>query len=202
MPNRCLRASTCAGGTLYAWRTSKWKLINAPGPSCSTWRPTRRSSTTAPPPTCRASRRSGARCARRCAFRPPMPRPRWTRKRPSGCGRSATWVAAPFSPDTASSQRDPKDALPVVFHLERGMEFARSDPETAVHKLTEVLNLPRHYPWRPAHRFSKLPPVLPVVLYNGEPRWTAAEDVKDLIEEVPGGLAKYRPTVRYLLLFG
>ena len=47
---------------------------------------------------------------------------------------------------------------------------------------------------------SKLPPVLPVVLYNGEPRWTAAEDVKDLIEEVPGGLSKYRPAVRYLLL--
>ena len=47
---------------------------------------------------------------------------------------------------------------------------------------------------------GRLPPVLPVVLYNGEPRWTAAEDINDLIEKVPGGLAKYRPTVRYLLL--
>ncbi len=41
---------------------------------------------------------------------------------------------------------------------------------------------------------GKLPPVLPMVLYNGEPRWTAAEDTNDLIEKAPGGLAKYRPT--------
>lgn len=47
---------------------------------------------------------------------------------------------------------------------------------------------------------GKLPPVLPVVLYNGDPRWTAAKDILELIEEVPGGLAKYRPTVRFLLL--
>lgn len=34
----------------------------------------------------------------------------------------------------------------------------------------------------------KLPPVLPVVLYNGKPRWTAAEEIADLIHAVPGGL--------------
>jgi len=47
---------------------------------------------------------------------------------------------------------------------------------------------------------GRLPPVLPLVLYNGEPRWTAALTIEELIEEVPGGLAKYRPTFRYLLL--
>ena len=45
-----------------------------------------------------------------------------------------------------------------------------------------------------------LPPVLPLVLYNGEGRWTAAQDVADLVEAVPGGLERYRPQLRYLLL--
>ena len=47
---------------------------------------------------------------------------------------------------------------------------------------------------------GKLPPVLPLVLYNGKQRWTAPREVADLIEEVPGGLAAYRPSLRYLLL--
>ena len=46
---------------------------------------------------------------------------------------------------------------------------------------------------------GKLPPVFPVVLYNGEPSWRAAQDVAELIEEVPGLMA-YRPHLRYLLL--
>ncbi len=47
---------------------------------------------------------------------------------------------------------------------------------------------------------GKLPPVLPVVLYNGEERWTAAQNVAELVEKVPGGLEHYRPELRYLLL--
>ncbi len=31
---------------------------------------------------------------------------------------------------------------------------------------------------------AKLPPVLPVVLYNGQPRWSASLDINDLIEEL------------------
>ncbi len=34
---------------------------------------------------------------------------------------------------------------------------------------------------------GKLPPVLPVVLYNGETRWSAAQNVAELVEQVPGG---------------
>ncbi len=45
-----------------------------------------------------------------------------------------------------------------------------------------------------------LPPVFPVVLYNGDPRWTAPREVADLVAQVPGGLAAYRPQLRYLLL--
>ncbi len=46
----------------------------------------------------------------------------------------------------------------------------------------------------------KLPPVLPVVLYNGKPRWTAATEVADLIAAAPSGLDRYRPRLSYLLL--
>jgi predicted transposase YdaD len=45
-----------------------------------------------------------------------------------------------------------------------------------------------------------LPPVLPIVLYNGERRWQAAVEVSDLIEPPPAGLAAYAPQMRYLLL--
>ena len=45
-----------------------------------------------------------------------------------------------------------------------------------------------------------LPPVLPVVLYNGDRKWTAARDVAELVESVPGGLDHYRPHIRYFLL--
>ena len=47
---------------------------------------------------------------------------------------------------------------------------------------------------------GKLPPVLPVVLYNGEERWRAAQNVNELVERVPGGLERYRPELSYLLL--
>jgi predicted transposase/invertase (TIGR01784 family) len=47
---------------------------------------------------------------------------------------------------------------------------------------------------------GKLPPVLPVVLYNGEERWRAAHNVSELVERVPGGLERYRPELSYLLL--
>lgn len=47
---------------------------------------------------------------------------------------------------------------------------------------------------------GKLPPVLPLVLYNGEKRWKAAQNVGQLIERIPGGLEQYRPELHYLLL--
>ncbi len=47
---------------------------------------------------------------------------------------------------------------------------------------------------------GKLPPVLPLVLYNGQKKWNAATSIAELIQEVSGGLAKYRPDFQYLLL--
>ncbi|MFZ4625017.1 MAG: Rpn family recombination-promoting nuclease/putative transposase [Rhodoferax sp.] len=45
-----------------------------------------------------------------------------------------------------------------------------------------------------------LPPVLPIVLYNGKPRWRAALNISQLIEAPPGRLRDYTPQLKYLLL--
>ena len=47
---------------------------------------------------------------------------------------------------------------------------------------------------------GRLPPVLPIVLYNGSQRWTAARDVFDLIPPVPGLVEQFKPRVKYLLV--
>ncbi|GAB6042894.1 Rpn family recombination-promoting nuclease/putative transposase [Endothiovibrio diazotrophicus] len=47
---------------------------------------------------------------------------------------------------------------------------------------------------------DRLPPVLPLVLYNGRPRWSAPLEIGELIEPVPGGLEAYRPAFRHLVL--
>lgn len=54
--------------------------------------------------------------------------------------------------------------------------------------------------WRELAPGGRLPPVAPIVLYNGLPRWQAAVDVAELVAVGPGGLAVYRPQVRYLLI--
>lgn len=47
---------------------------------------------------------------------------------------------------------------------------------------------------------GKLPPVLPIVLYNGETHWNAALDIGELVETMNGGLERYCPQLHYLLL--
>jgi len=47
---------------------------------------------------------------------------------------------------------------------------------------------------------QQLPPVFPLVLYNGTGRWTAARDIAELIVPLPGALARYRPQQRYHLI--
>ena len=44
------------------------------------------------------------------------------------------------------------------------------------------------------------PPVLPVVLYNGDTPWTAALEMRDLIADVPAALSPSQPSQRSLLL--
>ena len=45
-----------------------------------------------------------------------------------------------------------------------------------------------------------LPPVIPIVLYNGRRPWTAAQELGALVQEGPGGLRAYCPHLTYLLL--
>ena len=47
---------------------------------------------------------------------------------------------------------------------------------------------------------DKLPPVFPIVLYNGARPWQAPVDLDPLIHPAPAGWEGYRPHVRYLLL--
>jgi predicted transposase/invertase (TIGR01784 family) len=47
---------------------------------------------------------------------------------------------------------------------------------------------------------GKLPAVFPVVLYNGRAPWGSPVEVAELIEALPGGLARYRPQLSYFLL--
>jgi hypothetical protein len=47
---------------------------------------------------------------------------------------------------------------------------------------------------------GRLPPILPIVLYNGQPAWNAPRDAADCFHAPPDGLEAYRPSLRYLLL--
>ncbi len=47
---------------------------------------------------------------------------------------------------------------------------------------------------------DRLPPVLPIVLYNGGKAWTAARSTAELLPPVGGPLGDYQPRQRYFLL--
>jgi predicted transposase YdaD len=47
---------------------------------------------------------------------------------------------------------------------------------------------------------GKLPPVLPIVLYNGARRWRSPVVLDELIQRGPRALAPYQPQMRYLLI--
>jgi hypothetical protein len=49
-------------------------------------------------------------------------------------------------------------------------------------------------------KHDQLPPVLPIVIYNGEPRWDGPAQLRALIAEVPPGLEKYLPQLHCLIL--
>ena len=47
---------------------------------------------------------------------------------------------------------------------------------------------------------GRLPPVLPIVLYNGAYRWTMPVQIRELIEPVSGGLDTYIPCFEYIVV--
>ena len=50
------------------------------------------------------------------------------------------------------------------------------------------------------HDGATLPPVLPVVIYNGGKPWSAAQDVAELLPPLSGPLSRYQPRQSYFLL--
>ena len=48
--------------------------------------------------------------------------------------------------------------------------------------------------------YLRLPPVLPLVVYNGVPRWSASMDLAELLMEAPAELAPFQPSQRYVLI--
>lgn len=46
---------------------------------------------------------------------------------------------------------------------------------------------------------NPLPPILPLVLYNGSAAWTTPTDISEMVAQVPG-LEAFRPSLRYLLI--
>ena len=75
------------------------------------------------------------------------------------------------------------------------------DPFMAVRLLVYVgllyQDLIRRQEVKPGH---PLPPVLPIVLYNGGKTWTAPTDLAALLPRVPGLVANYLPQLQYLLI--
>jgi Putative transposase, YhgA-like len=47
---------------------------------------------------------------------------------------------------------------------------------------------------------GRLPPILPIVLYNGSQKWTAATNISELIPVVPGLVSQFSPALQYLLI--
>lgn len=81
------------------------------------------------------------------------------------------------------------------------LEFQSTvEPDMAVRILTYVGLLYQDVIKVTRSRSSRLPPVLPIVLYNGSARWSAAQELTPLIQQGPHALERYQPQMRYLLI--
>ena len=80
------------------------------------------------------------------------------------------------------------------------LEFqSEPDPWMALRMLVYVGLLAQDLVKRGELAQGQLPPILPLVLYNGLPEWNAARDVNDLFAPSPRGLEAYRPRMFYHL---
>lgn len=82
------------------------------------------------------------------------------------------------------------------------LEFqSRNDHWMALRLMTYIgllyQNLIAHQQLDPGNR---LPSIFPIVIYNGERRWTAPLDLSQLITPPSGSLSTYSPQLRYFLL--
>jgi predicted transposase YdaD len=80
------------------------------------------------------------------------------------------------------------------------LEFqSEPDPWMALRMLVYVGLLAQDLVRRDELAQGQLPPILPLVLYNGLPEWHAARDVEALFAPSPRGLEAYRPRLAYHL---
>lgn len=81
------------------------------------------------------------------------------------------------------------------------LEFqSRPDRWMAVRLLVYVGLLAQDLIRRKQLHDGRLPPILPLVLYNGEPRWRAPFDVRNCFVTPPLGLETFLPGLRYHLV--
>ena len=81
------------------------------------------------------------------------------------------------------------------------LEFQSSiDPTMALRVLEYTAMLYRELLRAKVVTPGQLPPVLPLLLYNGDSQWSAALDVRDLIVDTGPTLAAYQPSQRIILL--
>ena len=100
--------------------------------------------------------------------------------------------------DTVWRVRRREDGLPLLVLLEFQ---STADPDMVLRVLEYTALLYRELKRNEAPGpEGKRPAVLPVVLYNGESRWTAAVEVGELIIPVGPTLAPCQPSQRYLVL--
>ena len=89
-------------------------------------------------------------------------------------------------------------------HLLVLLEFqSRQDPRMALRILAYTALLYQELDRNEAPVLDdrgRLPAVLPVVIYNGEARWRAAQEVSELVQPVDEVLAPWRPSQRYRVL--
>lgn len=94
------------------------------------------------------------------------------------------------------------DASPLYLFIM--IEFqSRIDPMMAVRMLVYVGLLYEHLYTQDTSiaRSRGLPPILPIVLYNGSPRWSAQTSTRDMINVDPDArLSSYLPTLKYWLI--
>ena len=81
------------------------------------------------------------------------------------------------------------------------LEFqATSDSTMALRVLEYTAMLYRELLRRKMAEPGRLPPVLPIVLYNGESPWGAARNIGELIDEPGPALLAYQPSQRYAMV--
>jgi len=138
---------------LYAWRTAQYKLIDAPRPELfdlSTDPHEQADHASTERPRVESLRRQ-LRAAMKAISTPDASASvgNDAAARLRALGYISGGSTAPI--EEGEKLRDPKDALPLLRRLERGMELARIDPATAVRELSAVLvdapdaALPRRY---------------------------------------------------------